>query len=247
MSASRLPRIGLTAWCRTLPTATGPTPLHAVSRYYVAAVEKAGGIPLLLPAVEPALVADVLDVIDGLIVTGGEDVGSDHYGEPAHLKAQRPDPKRDAFEIEALRLADERDLPTFCICRGIQILNVARGGSLIQDVPDLVEGRPQHMRQDLWNQHAHPVDIEPGSRLAGMFGRCRLEVNTLHHQAVDRLGKGLRPVAWAPEGLVEAVEDERAERFLIGVQWHPENLFDDHPEQLAPFRALVEEACHAGG
>ena len=242
MTRQRKPRIGLTAWCRTLTTAIGPMPLHSVSRYYVAAVEAAGGIPLLLPAVSVDAVPDVMDVIDGLIVTGGEDVQSHRYGEEPHAKAQPPDPKRDSFEIEAIRTADERNLPTFCICRGIQVLNVARGGTLIQDVPDLVAGGPEHMRLDSWNEEVHEVRLDSSSRLAALIGADHLPVNSLHHQAVDRLGEGLRAVGWAPEGFVEAVEAEDPDRFLFGVQWHPENLFEHYPEHLGLFRALVEAA-----
>jgi gamma-glutamyl-gamma-aminobutyrate hydrolase PuuD len=237
------PRIGLTAWCRTLTTAIGPTPLHSVSRFYVAAVEAAGGIPLLFPAMDPMAVPQIVDVVDGLIVTGGEDVEPGRYEQPAHPKSQVPDARRDAFEVEVLREADGRNLPTFCVCRGVQVLNVARGGSLFQDIPELVEGHPEHMRPDSWNDHVHDVRLAPGSRLAAILGTEALSVNSLHHQAVDRLGQGLQAVGWAPDGLVEAVEDERSERFLLGVQWHPENLFEDHPEHLAPFRALVKAAA----
>jgi gamma-glutamyl-gamma-aminobutyrate hydrolase PuuD len=237
----RKPLIGLTAWCRTLPTSIGQIPLHAVSRFYVAAVEAAGGIPLLLPSIVEDDTAAVMDVLDGLIVTGGEDVDSARYGEQPHPKAQVASTKRDGFELSAVAEADERGLPTLAICRGIQVLNVARGGTLIQDVPDLVDGNPEHMRLDAWNQHVHEVALEPGTRVSKIFGGVdRLAVNSLHHQAVAKLGTGLKAVGWAPEGFVEAVEDERSDRFMVGLQWHPENLFEEHAEHLAPFRALVE-------
>jgi putative glutamine amidotransferase len=237
---SRRPRIGLTAWCRLLETAIGPTRLHAVSRFYVEAVESAGGIPLIVPATDAEAVPEILDVLDGLIVTGGEDVDPARYGQESHPKAQVPDRWRDAFEIEALRVADERAMPVLCVCRGVQVLNVARGGTLYQDVADLVDGHPEHMRLDAWDAHVHDVTIASRSALRAILGVDRLPVNSLHHQAIDRLGAGLLPVAWAPEGLVEAVEDTRPERFLLGVQWHPENLFASHEEHLEPFRALVE-------
>lgn len=239
---TRRPRIGLTASRRVLDTVAGPMPVHAVPRYYVDAVHVAGGAALVLPASDIAL-SEVIDVLDGLLVTGGEDVEPSRYGQQAHEKTQKPDPLRDAFEIELIHEADARGLPAFCVCRGIQVLNVARGGTLIQDIPDLVEGGPQHARPDAYFEHVHQVRIAAASRLSSIFGGLNnLEVNTSHHQAVDRVGSGLRPVAWAPEGFIEAVEDENASRFLLGVQWHPEALYATHPEHLALFRALVEAA-----
>ena len=243
MSARTRPRIGITAWHRVLETGIGPTPLYTVNRGYVEAIEAVGGIPVLLPGVDREAVADVIDVIDGLLVTGGADVDSSHYGQPPHPAAQVSDPQRDSFEIAAVLEADQRAMPAFCICRGVQVLNVARGGSLIQDIPDLVEGHPNHYRADIFDSHAHEVKIEPGARLAALAGTDRLSVNSLHHQAVEVLGQGLHAVAWAPEGFIEAVEDVDPDRFLIGVQWHPELLFGRQPEHLAPFRALVEAAA----
>jgi putative glutamine amidotransferase len=233
------PRIGITAWCRSLNTSVGLTPLYTVSRFYVAAVEAAGGIPVILPATDDDAVADVLAAVDGLVLTGGEDVDSARYAQDAHPEAQAPDRRRDAFEIAALDLADRQGLPVFCVCRGLQVLNVARGGSLVQHIPD-VGG--EHMRLDAWNDHVHRVSLDPASRVGSIFRTSCLDVNSLHHQGIERLGRGLRATGWAPEGFVEAAEDERPDRFLLGVQWHPENLFEDRPIHLAPFQALVEAA-----
>ena len=244
--SSPRPRIGLTAWLRTFETSVGPTPLHAVSRFYVSAVEAAGGVPIMLPSVDADLASAVLDAVDGLVVTGGEDVDPTRYGEVAHPKTQPPDLRRDAFEIAALLEADDRDMPVFCVCRGLQVLNVARGGSLIQDIPDQVDGHPEHARPDAYFEVVHEVSVEPDTHLSEIFsGADRVGVNTAHHQAAERLGRGLRTSAWAPEGFPEALEDERPERFLVAVQWHPEALVERYPEHLAPFRALVDAASRA--
>ena len=243
---SSKPLIGLTAWVRTFETSIGPAPLHSVSRFYIEAVEAAGGIPLIVPVTDAEAASSVAEVLDGLIVTGGEDVEPALYGRDRHPKCQVPDPRRDALEIALIGEADRRDLPMFCICRGIQVLNVARHGTLLQHLPDDIDGEPDHARQDAYFELVHEVSVDPDSRLSRIFGGAsRLDVNSAHHQAVEKVGEGLRAVAWAPEGFVEALEEENGDRFVVGVQWHPEALAEAHPEQLAPFRALVSEAARS--
>jgi putative glutamine amidotransferase len=233
------PRIGITTSRRILETPRMDVPIHSVPRAYVAAVEAAGGLPVILPNLEADSFREYAGFLDGVILTGGEDVDPALYGADRHPETQKADDLRDSFESAAVNVADEIGLPALCICRGIQVLNVARGGSLIQDIPSEVEGGMDHY-PDIEGEHAHDVTVEADSLLGTVYGKDRLQVNSRHHQAVLTVGRHLKAVAWAPEGFVEAIEDDRPGRFLIGVQWHPETMFEAHPEQLAPFRALVE-------
>jgi putative glutamine amidotransferase len=160
------------------------------------------------------------DGVRGLLLTGGSDVLPAYYGQKSEPGLGEVDGERDAFELGLLTMADAVDLPTLCICRGMQILNVYRGGTLIQDLPESA----RHRRVDTpKSQAVHGVLIEPGSKLAGILGTCEVQVNSRHHQAVDRLGGGLAVTARDGEdGVIEGVEDP-ARRFLVGVQWHPED------------------------
>ncbi len=212
---------------------------------YRQAVLHVGGDVRVLAPTEP--VADVLASIDGLLLTGGEDVDPALYGETAHPTVDI-NPLRDAFEIALTKGARDRDLPIFAICRGIQVLNVALGGTLVQDIPSQVPGAfdhwftvPPHQPFSL----AHEVWIDKDTMLSRLM-RERLndadscEVNSRHHQAVKRVAVGLIVTATAPDGVIEAVEDATA-RFCLGVQWHPENFW-----RTGEFRPLFEgfvEAC----
>lgn len=213
---------------------------------YTDAVWAAGGIPFPIPPpprATPSVLQDVLDRCDGLLLTGGPDLDPAHYGQPRHQRTEVLHPRRDSFDIELFRRADERKAPVLAICLGCQIASVARGGCLVQHVDDLHRTpATEHHKPDHSSAY-HPIHIERGSRLFRIVGRDEIEVNSRHHQIVDRaqVGGRLRPVAFAPDGVVEAAEDA-GRRFLLAVQWHPEDMID-RPEHLALFEALVQEAA----
>jgi putative glutamine amidotransferase len=198
-----------------------------------------GGEPRTLDA--SMAVDAALAGIGGLMLTGGEDVAPSRYGETAHATVVEAEPGRDEFELALIAGARQRNLPIFAICRGIQVLNVACGGTLVQDIPSQITGAlthslpvPQHQPYDL----AHEVWVDKDSLLARLMRERlvdeALEVNSRHHQAVKEVAKGFVATATAPDGVVEAIEDPKA-RFCLGVQWHPENFF-----RTGEFRALFE-------
>ena len=204
---------------------------------YIHATADAGGIPVVLSPV--AGIADALiERIDGLMLTGGVDVDAALYGADRHPLAQLPDPVRDEFEIALLDAALAKGLPVLAICRGIQMLNVWRGGTLHQHLPDVVADDEHMAIPGTFGRH--PVRIDPASRVATIIGRTEVSVPTHHHQAVDRVGKGLIASAWAEDGTVEALEDP-AYLFLVAVQWHPE--VGDDPSL---FEGLVAASERAG-
>ena len=212
----------------------GITPCSRVDDY-VESVKRAGGEPLLLNPQEDA--ARALDRIDALLLTGGLDVDPALYGEAAHPTTE-VDPGRDRFEIPLSRAAVARDVPVFAICRGVQVLNVAAGGTLIQDIPSaLAAGLPHSI--DVPKDHiAHPVRVTPGTRLAASLGASTpldtCAVNSRHHQAVGRVAPSFVVSAVSADGVVEAIE-RPASAFCVGVQWHPENFF-----RTGEFRPLFE-------
>jgi gamma-glutamyl-gamma-aminobutyrate hydrolase PuuD len=209
---------------------------------YYEAVERAGGAPLVLPTTERLdLVPELLARVDGLLLTGGGDLDPSSYGQAAHPATRPVDPRRQAFDLCALREAEEMRLPVLAVCLGIQVVNVARGGDLIQHLPS-ERAEESHTPPDGQPDLFHTVVIEPGTLLAAIMGagpRAR-EVNSSHHQAIGRVGRGLAVSARAPDGVVEAVEDPR-KPFFLGVQWHPERLAD-RPDHLALFQALVRSS-----
>ena len=194
---------------------------------YVQALEQAAsGIEIvpLYPSASAGDIRDALALASGIVLSGGADVHPARYGEePAGAEMRFVSPARDAMEFAALAAADARDLPVLAICRGVQVLNVHRGGALLQDIGQSHrDGRPQ---EEKW-QPFHTVDVEPASRLAEVLGSPIVEVNSRHHQALDpaRLGAGLRVTGRCPaDRIIEAVEGEGS-RFVVGVQWHPENM-----------------------
>ena len=219
------------------------TPCHK-PKDYDAAVRQAGGEPWV-PAIGMDDPADAIRQVDGLLLTGGDDVDPAFFGEPPHPSHEPAEPGRDAFELALVREALAADLPLFAICRGLQLLNVAAGGTLIQDIPS-EPGRFEVHSLGPATQMAHEVAVTAGSRLAGLLGprapggRCH--VNSRHHQAIRALGASLVVTATAPDGIIEAVESP-AHRFCVGVQWHPES-FHRTGEFHQLFRGFVE-ACRA--
>lgn len=191
---------------------------------YTDAVRAAGLRPYILPLLAPGDADALLEGMAGLLLTGGEDVAPAHYGATAHPALGEVHPERDAFELALVRAARARGLPTLAICRGVQILNVALGGTLVQDLPSEWTGDVAH--DGAWERHerVHPVRVAEGSRLAAALGAMELRVNSMHHQALAALAPGLTAVVHAPDGVVEGVEWGDDDWWMLGVQWHPEEL-----------------------
>jgi len=226
------PLIGITAAVEDARYGVWDRTTALVSMAYVDKVAGAGGRPVLIPPLSDA-VAETLDALHGLLVSGGVDIEPAEYGAEPHPETRQTNPGRDRGEITLVRAADERDLPLLGICRGLEVLNVARGGDLDQHVPDTV-GHGDH--RGVPGEYArHEVSVVAGSRLAGMVGE-RLSVPSYHHQAPSRPGSGLVQVAKAADGTNEGMEDP-SRGFCVGVLWHPEVDEDD-----SLFRGLVEAA-----
>jgi len=212
---------------------------HYVNYAYVDAVRRAGGVPVALPFGQDDEADAVLAMIHGLLVTGGKDCDPAAYGARRHPTTHPVIAAKTRYELRLLDAADRLDLPVFGICLGCQLVNVARGGTLVQHLPDerpgaLVHPAPEEHRR----RPSHDVEVTDGTRLAAICGAGRLPVNSLHHQGIDHLGQDLVVCARADDGLVEAIEDpERS--FLLGVQWHPEDL-PTLPRHAALFEAFVE-------
>ncbi len=214
----------MTTWRRPLPTfVAADTDLYTLAAEYVDSVRSSGGVPLLLPHVDPADVDAVLDAVDAVVVCGGGDVDPSSYGAvPESVKDA--DVRADELELALLAAARRRGTPTMAICRGMQLLNVAYGGDLAQDVT--APGTPHPPISDDPGEVMglrHDIAIEPGSRLADVLGAGRREVNAIHHQGVGRVGDDLVVTARADDGLVEAIEPTDWPTCL-GVQWHPEKM-----------------------
>jgi putative glutamine amidotransferase len=207
---------------------------------YADAVLRAGGLPLILaPQAEEAVAEASLDAVDGLLLTGGRDYAPSVYGQEPHEATRCVAARRGEWDLLLARRALERGVPVLGVCGGAQLINIALGGTLVQHVPDVFGDGVCHSPQ-AGARAFHMVEAEAGSRLAGIVGATRFEVNSSHHQAADRVGAGLRLAARAPDGVPEALE-AMGEGFVLAVQWHPERLLD-RPEHLALFRALVDAA-----
>jgi putative glutamine amidotransferase len=211
---------------------------------YIEAVAAAGGAPVLIPlGLDEETLLTLLSYLDGLILTGGGDIAAEQYDSQHADFIFDVDTDRDRVELFLARQAMTWYKPLLAICRGHQLLNVALGGTLYEDVLEWMPGAIKHDYFGQFPRHhrAHTVAIEPGSRLARMLGRIEADVNSLHHQGVRDLAAGLTAVAHAPDGLIEGVEADN-HPFAVGVQWHPENLISDEPAMLGLFRGLVEAA-----
>ena len=216
--------------------------METVPRAYTEALEGAGALPVLLPnADDPALAETYLDLIDGLLLSGGDDPHPRHFGEEPHPNLEMVDERRDLFEIALARGARRRGLPVFGICRGIQLLNIAAGGDIYQDLVTQSDSQIRHVQRTVADGPWHEVEITPGSRLAEITGEERLAVNSFHHQACRRPGAGLQVVARSGDGLIEALEEPNTP-FCLGVQWHPE-LAQNEPRSAS--RALFAAFANA--
>ncbi len=218
-------------------------PIQGVAEAYLHAIQNAGGAPVLLPLDSPVqALAALLTRLDGVLFTGGGDIEAHQYGAPADDFVANTDSARDRMELELFAAVTRLKKPFLGICRGIQLVNVALGGTLYTDVQAQHPGAHKHDFYPVWPRSylAHTVRVEPESRLGRILGAAEVWVNSLHHQAVRDLAEPLRPVAWAPEGIVEAAE-LRGYPFGLAVQWHPEWL-QTHEPMRALFRAFVA-AC----
>ncbi len=205
---------------------------------YVEAIRTSGGIPVVLPNAggNEERVPEYLDLLDGLLLPGGADIPPSEYGEETHESVELLDDDRYQFEKTLVReWIEKTDKPLLGICLGSQWINVAAGGSLVQDIP--TEVKTNH------RDTSHLVTLEPGSRLAGILGATEMEVNSFHHQSVERIGGGLRAVAKAPDGVIEATESTDPGRFLIGVQWHPEKMMPENEVQGRLLKAFVDASA----
>ncbi len=206
-------------------------------RNYSESVAKAGGTPLMAASLDPALADSFLEGIDGVVFTGGVDVDPIHFGQQPHRDLGSVDVERDLFELALYRAARARNLPVLGVCRGLQLINVAQGGTLHQHLGADFSSLG-HSQGEIGGEPYHTVTLTADSELGRAFGGTEIRTNSYHHQGIDRVGRDLRAVAHASDGLVEAVEGLSGP-FLLGVQWHPEMSQAKYPEQLAPFTALI--------
>lgn len=195
-----------------------------VNEAYTNALAAVGLVPAVLPPVDPELAVAALTGAAGLVLTGGEDVAPDQFGEAAHPATGTPHVERDACELALAREAFVQRIPTFAICRGTQVLNVALGGTLVQDIASQRPTATQHDQSTRRTERVHDVAIDAGSMLSEIVGATAIATNSSHHQAVDRLAPVLKVVARDPDGIVEALEPLDPAWWLIAVQWHPEEL-----------------------
>jgi putative glutamine amidotransferase len=217
---------------------------YAIASTYTEAIEAAGGVPVVLPP-QHANVPELLSVLDGVLLSGGGDLRPDRYGDPeVHPTTYGIHDLRDQFEIDLVHGVVRQDIPTLCICRGIQVLNVALGGTLIQDISDQYSRDIAHGQRSIGiprEKPSHDVTIVPDSLLHTVYGGSVVKTNSFHHQALKDVSPQLCVLARTADGVVEAV-GRPGMCWLLGVQWHPEMMFQSHPEHLKPFEALVRAA-----
>ena len=232
------PLIGITT-SRIQADASRPF-LQAVLSTYTDAVYSAGGLPVLIPAgVAGPPLMELFARMDGILLSGGGDLDPARYQQTPRIELRQVDAARDEMEIDLARMAADARKPLLAICRGLQVVNVARGGDLYQDIASsLPTGAGHDQPEGMEQETVHVVEIREGSRLRGIVGQSSLGTNSFHHQAVDRVGSGLRVTARAPDGIVEAMELEE-HPFGLCVQWHPEKM-PDHPIMRSLFTAFVD-------
>ena len=215
-------------------------------RYFLACTS-VGAVPWMIPLLDDDLetLRQIYDRLDGIFLAGGVDMDPASYGAEPHEKCGRTDPPRDAVELQLARWALEDGKPVLGVCRGMQVMNVAAGGTLIQDCEACHPGAVKHdyFPGQGWARDylAHAIRLAPGSRLAASFGGEEAMVNSMHHQAVEVVPTALEPTAWAPDGLVEALEG-RGASFFVGMQWHPEMLIDQHAGTRRLFQSFIDAA-----
>ena len=221
-----------------------PPGLHAIREDYLRSVEQAQAVPVVLPAVVPEDAPALLGRLDGVLLSGGADVDPNLFGERPHPRLGRVDRRRDDFELALVREALRRDVPILAICRGQQVLNVASGGTLVQDIPSELPGTLNHDAPGKRWHRSHAVEVVSGSRLRDIVGREALRVNSFHHQAIERVGRGLVVSArCAEDGVIEGLEMP-SRRFAVAVQWHPESFWHQ-PDSFQSLFDAHAEACRA--
>jgi putative glutamine amidotransferase len=225
---------------RQTPQGEPPGREMALGLTYMRAVELAGGLPVVIPPLAEDAVESMVARLDGLLLSGGPDIHPAAYGEQPHPELGPTWPDLDALELAVARCATALAVPILAICRGAQALNIARSGTLFQHLPDHFGDEIEHRQTGVIPGPAHEIEIASDSLLAGALGCTRLEVNSFHHQSTGELGRGLRAVAWAPDGVIEGVEAP-GRTFAVGVQWHAESMVDA-PPQLRLFRSFVAAA-----
>jgi putative glutamine amidotransferase len=236
------PIVGVT--CITQPNAREGEMRHAVDREYVAALTGAGAVPMLLsPALDSSAIPALVEILDGIVFTGGGDVAPARYRQRAHRKLGRVEPERDRFEIDLYLAARRAGRPILGICRGVQLMNVAAGGTLIQDIPSQVKPSISHAAEAS-GERLHEVILEAGSIARDLAGTARITVNSFHHQAVKDVAPGYRATAVAPDGVIEALESLDGP-FCVGLQWHPERATRGTNRELsrAFFERFVTESA----
>jgi putative glutamine amidotransferase len=218
-----------------------------VNTAYLEAVEQAGMLPLVTaPLANHALADELLGHVNGLLLTGGEDVDPRRYGAERHPATEDPHVERDAWELALVAAARRRGMPVFAICRGMQLLNVALGGTLIQDLPTQRPGEVRHAQATERAERVHAATVDPGSRFGKATGASAIRINSSHHQALDRVAPGLRVVATSEDGIIEGVEAVGDGWWMLGAQWHPEELVDTpEPWDRNLFAAFAVEVRRA--
>jgi putative glutamine amidotransferase len=216
----------------------------ALGLTYPEALRRAGAVPVIIPPLDTESIEPLLDSLCGLCLSGGPDLHPTLYGATPHAALGPTEPHLDLFEVALVRAAEARGLPILAICRGLQVLNVARGGTLVQDLPSERPSNVAHRQTEPGRIATHDVTLESASLVARALGVVDTRVNSFHHQAIDVLGSGLRAVGWAPDGVVEAIEATDLE-FTIAVQWHAESMVRT-PEQESLLRAFAQTAIAYG-
>lgn len=231
------PIIGITTFLENKPKRL----YDSVSHNYIKSIYLASGIPILIPLIQDEYtVKSYLNSVDGLILSGGEDVGPLIYGENPTQYVHSICEERDKFEIKLFKEAFKLNMPVLGICRGIQLMNVALGGTLYQDINSQIENSLGHYPKDTpVNTLYHQIKINKESKLFDIFDKTNIIVNSFHHQSINQIGNGLKETAWSEDGVVESIE-HIYKRFIVGVQWHPEDLSLKYPEFLKLFTALVQ-------
>jgi putative glutamine amidotransferase len=219
----------------------GNTSRVRLAAAYVTALENAGLIPLIVPPLSSASAADaIIESVSGLVLTGGEDVDPARYGEIRHEKVLSVNPARDATEAALIEAAKARGTPVFAICRGVQILNVALGGTLVQDIASQCATGIAHDEDSPRDSRTHEISIEPGSLIARAVRADHCSVNSFHHQSVKRIAEGMRVTARSPDGVIEGIESTDEDWWVMGVQWHPEEMTDSpEPWDRGLFKAFA--------
>lgn len=232
------PRIGLTMRLEL------ETRRFYLGRDYSEAVEAAGALPVHIPLIpKKEYIESIVESLDGILLPGADcDVDPKFYGEDPHPKLGRVVPEKDATDMLVLELAESLNLPVLAICFGMQVLNVSRGGSLVQDIEAQIEGCMKHRQGEPLDRHSHSVSIAEKNLLFELAGKSA-SVNSHHHQAVRRTGRDLRAIAWANDGIIEAIEDTRDDRFVLGLQWHPEIAWSRDSLSQGIFERFVEKCA----